>query len=355
MSSDINENKYLPKIIDTTNLEIGMTIKNYKQMCDLLNEEVKTGESKKAQLKEWSRYFEFERPKWKQSYIILDIYDEPLEKEDNRKKGGRSVYVKFIETILINYLSQQPDGTKTFTRRNWWELLGMVNKNYNNLSVSEIKSIDKSFTDFEINHFYARSNRKLDSILITALKNLRNRRLIEWEYQTVVIYNKNKYFIANDEEIRNILRIENQILTKCFHMEDVRQIYLQGLQKEYYRNVYKKLYDEYGYERYYKQIKIIYPQDCMKEALPKAEVELQKLLLNEKIVDYLNNEAIKINDSWIDSYVAGETGTYPYIYLKAQQMLVDELIKPISKDKHINIKQLIDFNETNEEIDSLFS
>ena len=62
MSSDINENKYLPKIIDTTNLEIGMTIKNYKQMCDLLNEEVKTGESKKAQLKEWSRYFEFERP-----------------------------------------------------------------------------------------------------------------------------------------------------------------------------------------------------------------------------------------------------------------------------------------------------
>lgn len=87
-----NENDFLPKAIDTTNLEIGMIAKNYKELCNLLNEPIKDGNSKKFQLKEWARYFEFEKQKWKQSYIILDIYDEPLEKEDNRKKGNNSVY-----------------------------------------------------------------------------------------------------------------------------------------------------------------------------------------------------------------------------------------------------------------------
>lgn len=81
-----------PTTIDTSQLEIGMIVKNYKELCQLLNEEVKAGDSKVAQLKEWQRYFNFERPKYKQSYIILDIYDEPLEKEDNRKQGNNNIY-----------------------------------------------------------------------------------------------------------------------------------------------------------------------------------------------------------------------------------------------------------------------
>ena len=45
--------------LDTSRLEIGMIVKNYKELCALLNENPKTGNSKNAQLKEWQRYFEF--------------------------------------------------------------------------------------------------------------------------------------------------------------------------------------------------------------------------------------------------------------------------------------------------------
>ena len=45
--------------LDTSRLEIGMIVKNYKELCNLLNENPKTGNSKNAQLKEWQRYFEF--------------------------------------------------------------------------------------------------------------------------------------------------------------------------------------------------------------------------------------------------------------------------------------------------------
>ena len=38
--------------IDTSGLELGMVVKNYKEMCKILNEQVCGGDSKKAQLKE---------------------------------------------------------------------------------------------------------------------------------------------------------------------------------------------------------------------------------------------------------------------------------------------------------------
>ena len=125
-------------------------------------------------------------------------------------------------------------------------------------------------------------------------------------------------------------------------------------QKKFYSLVNKELFEEYGYNRYYKQIKIIYNQENMITALPVTEIQLQKLMLNNEVVDYLNNEAEKINNSWIDSYENGETDKYPYIYLKAQQMLVNELIKPIPANKRIEIKQLLEQSDK-EELDSLFN
>lgn len=55
-----------------------LEVKNYKIMCELLGEEEKTGNSKKAQTKEWKRYFDY--IKEKQKYIIREIYDKPLPK-----------------------------------------------------------------------------------------------------------------------------------------------------------------------------------------------------------------------------------------------------------------------------------
>ena len=345
-------------MIQTSNLQIGMTVKNYKELCELLGEPVKTGEAKKTQLKNWSCYFEFERPKYKHCYIILDIYEEPLEKEnDKRSKGNNNIYTKFIETILINYLSRQEGNVKTFTRRNWWELLGMVNERYNKLTTTQLQKIDKSFTEFEINHFYQRCNKKLDSILTSALNNMKHRRLIEWEYQTVIVYNENKYFVANDDEVESILKIENNILNNTFGFDDVRQIYATNQQKQFYSLVNKTLFDEYGYNKYYKRIKIIYNQENMISALPRTEIQLQKLMLNNNIVDYLNKEAKRINNNWIEKYYNNETDVYPYYYLKAQQLLVDELIKPLHPEDALQygFNQIVELQENSNMHETLFS
>lgn len=68
------------------NLSEGQVIKNYKELCLLLNEPIKSGKSKNLQLDDWLRYFEYARQGNK--YIIEKIYKEPITKEDKRGNGN---------------------------------------------------------------------------------------------------------------------------------------------------------------------------------------------------------------------------------------------------------------------------
>lgn len=356
INNDVTNNDSL----DTSRLSVGDVVKNYIELCKLLGENQLKGDSKKYQLKNWQRFFSFEKIKGKQSFLILDIYDEPLEKSDERKKGNNSIYSKYIETILVNYLSNIDDNTKTFTRRNWWELLGMINRKYGKLTNAQIKNIDSSITDFEISHFYQRCNRKLDTILITALNSLRRRRLIEWEYQTVVVYGPNqKHSVATDSEVENILKTEKYFLNEIFGYEDMYQIYLYNRQKEFYNLVNDFLLDNYGYHRYYRRIKIIYNQENMIDALPVTELQLQKLMLNNEISNYLTREARRIRKNWKYNSEYYLVNDCPKLYLQAQQLLVNELIKPTPSGKVIDLDLLIDkmkeeTPEDQEELDELF-
>ena len=107
--------------IDTSVLKVGMVVKNYKALCELLGQPVLSGRSKKYQLEDFKRYFDFDKSGIK--FIISDIYDTPLSKEDLRKLGNNSIYVNCIEVILLQYLSEQKGFTATLTKRDWWEIL----------------------------------------------------------------------------------------------------------------------------------------------------------------------------------------------------------------------------------------
>lgn len=200
--------------IDTSKLEIGMTVKNYKVLCELLGQDVKDGKSKKYQLEDFARYFDWERSG--QKFIISDIYDTPLTKEDKRKLGNNSIYVKCIEVILLQYLSKQEGYARTLTKRNWWEMLGVVNHKYGRTPENDLKDLDYTITSWEVRHFYQRCNKKLEQILFSALNSLKNRKLITYEIQTIIVAtderNKERYFDANDIQKKQILEVERYVL-----------------------------------------------------------------------------------------------------------------------------------------------
>lgn len=174
--------------IDTSGLELGMVVKNYREMCIILNEQVCEGNSKKAQLKEWARYFLWEKKG--QKFIILDIYDEPLPKDDGRQ--NKNIYVQYIEVILMKILSKQKNTKEPFyiTTNQLWKLLGMINNNYKNISLDDLNNMitDYEVTSFDMKKFYQRCNQRLREILFSSLNKLEDRALIKYEIETVIVF-----------------------------------------------------------------------------------------------------------------------------------------------------------------------
>jgi hypothetical protein len=350
MNNTTTTNDPLQTIIQS-NLHPGDIIKNYKELCNILHDEPKTSDSKKAQENEWQRYIKWERKGHK--YIIVEIYNKPLEKNDKRSLGNKSIYVQHIELLLLNYLSKQKDQSATLTLKNWLLLLGMINPNYLNDNKENIKLMlqDNNISDYQINHFYQRTYQKLKEIIFSSLKNLRNRRLIDYDELTIInvtelINNKTITMerIATEEE-RNIIRDTEKEVLKEMGLESITLVHLKFKSKEYYNKVNYLLRERYKINYTYKDIKILFTHKYIIEALEQAELNIQKLMLNDKVVNVINEQAqrnleksIKEYNQQIDEYmehIIGEPNNIimnkffklDEIYVYTQEKLAELLIK----------------------------
>lgn len=343
-------------------------------MCELIGAEYKKGAGKTYQLEKFGetgfqRFFNFEKV-GRGKYEVLEIYDEPLPIEDERHKGNNKVYKHYIELVLMNYLAKKGTHVETFTMRDLWQLLGMINEKYGKVDNDKLLSMNSCITSYEINNFYFRSDKKLRQILLSALKNLRNRRLIDWQLQTVVCKEKNgkeEWFVANDSEIELILDAEYEILhrmgfTKMF------QVISSFKTNEFYTAVENLLYKKKKWKNYYKRYKIIFNANNIKESVPDVEAELKRALLNARIILYLNNEAETAYNSKLkeyndnlahEVYVQGNiiealhAFKYPDDYVVAQRMLSDELINTHDYSPEI-INELLNTEASDKELDIMF-
>lgn len=108
-------------------LEIGMSIKNYKELCELLGDEVLSGCSKKSQIENWKRYFDFDRRGNK--FIINEVYPTPLPKDFSKN----DVYTKYVQVILTKHLKET--NQCYFTTTDLLKMLGFVNENWGDTSL----------------------------------------------------------------------------------------------------------------------------------------------------------------------------------------------------------------------------
>lgn len=379
--------------IDISRLESGMVAKNYKEMCEMLNGEICEGNSKKAQLKEWSRYFAWEKKG--QKFIILDIYDEPLPKDDGRQ--NKNIYVQYIQVILMKILSKQKNTKDPFyiTTNQLWKLLGMINNNYKNISLDDLNNIitDYEVTSFDMKKFYQRCNQRLREILFSSLNKLEDRALIKYEIETVIVFfdedRKTVYKPANDIQKKNILKAERKALLDM-GLESKQHAYAKFKETEFFERVNAYLHEWYGWEYTFNRIKINYNKSDVLETVYNDEVKLksdfeemklQRLGLNDRVVEALyknaqimaenrhkkadreyqeaikkyKNEYMMIGDI-PDSFLPTKSDLHIFDYLpyfvELQNKLTDELIcirKPQER------KPIIEFNDADsKELDELF-
>lgn len=285
--------------INLNNIKPGMTIKNYKELCTLLDEPIKAGKGKKYQLIDFERYFECTKEGHK--YIITKIFDEPKPKADHK------IYGQYIEKLILDLLIQQQEINKKktvyFSTCKLLEVLKMVNQNYsygmdNKPKLAYFLNMDKEY----IKDFYNTSYSKLVGVLEDTLKRLYNKMLISYgrvitvvlkEYDIDSKYKEN-HITANNIYDEYIGEVEKRI-AKELGCDTRNDIIIQDKWKEFNKKVIETLREELDENiiYYYRSYRISFNKYIMEEQ--------QQLELILKDAERLSTQD-QLNNTIIDNY-----------------------------------------------------
>jgi hypothetical protein len=313
------------------NLSPGLVVKNYKSMCELLHQFHTSGEARQKQIKNWERFFAYN--KLGQKYIITEIYDEPMEPE--YRKYQRGIYVKFVEIILRTLLSTKENNFYDVTKQQLWQDLGMINKKYKRIGLSDLNKELKEYVVSlsEIKTFYRKCDSRLSEILKSSLNGLVSRRIIDYKIQKVILYSNNNeldYIVAEGELNDKIRNIERDVLDtmKLRNMEEVRKTLRYD---EFYELRDKYGHEQYGWIRIFDRYHIEFDKATVLKNIATDKKELQEIMLefNEKIIEAIDksNEAMvnKQHEKAKEQYeekiskkkiAIGKAPTYSYRELK---------------------------------------
>ena len=283
--------------IDLLKINVGLVVKNHEQMCELLGVEYKNNtNSKEAQRKEWARYFNWEKKG--QKYIIIDIYDEPLEKSDKRSIGNHSKYVEFIESMLLNILSRQNKNNIQITLKKLFLHLNMINRYYQEIEHNELMGRSDFINEFYINHFYQRTYQKLREIIFSSLKNMSKRKLIDFEMVIIVTeveeIDGKRFKVprrATEKEKIIINEIEQEVLQKM-GLKNISIVHLKFKDRQFYSCVDQLLFSRYNIDSTYKEVYIEYVGKDPIITVDQVIINEQRENLNKLVIETINQQAV---------------------------------------------------------------
>lgn len=102
----------------------GTIFNNYKELCLYLNEDVKSGNSKVAQIKKWNNdYFEISRIEGTKKYIIGEIKELPPNAKNKKIK-----YMFYLDRIMLEYEIYKSDDNefKQYAKRTLVEMMNLL-------------------------------------------------------------------------------------------------------------------------------------------------------------------------------------------------------------------------------------
>ena len=260
--------------MNINNLKEGQVIKNYKELCNILEIKVLTSNSKKAQIKELESLCKYTKEGNK--FIITEIYKNPLQKVDNRINGNNSIYAEYIDKLILHMCSETYDSKykKIELATNGILLyLNMINKNYKT-GRTQINQFSR-FLEIPIEtifDFYDSTYKRNTALLESGLNRLANKSLISWNIIIKVCTKDDIYRVATDGEVSGILEIEQEVLLK-FNAESKKDIFLSGKWNEFIKEVNKLLYELTNFRYYFKAYKIITTNNFIRMILDAEDKE----------------------------------------------------------------------------------
>ena len=378
--------------MNISNLEVGQVIKNYKELCKILDEKVKTGESKKSQIKEFERYFSYNKDGNK--FIIQEIYDSPKSKIDNRQNGNNTLYSDMIQDLLMDILVQNATNENKLVlllgANKLLRLLCMVSENYGycRQNIPKLGTYMNIENDF-IYDFYDVNHKNLESRLINALEKLAKKSLIFWSIEKAVIvenvrikrnelgeielsevdldtYDFTKgekrhrinYEVvtthrqATDKEVEIILQTEAEVMEEM-GFENKQSIFLGGSWQTFTKMVNKMLHKKANILFAYNAYKIICNRDyIIKEyedlklmEMTDFERNKNKNKLNKTVIDSLEYNATRRHEKISDKILGTpkevkDIMRISEMYVDNNKKLIDVLIDKDAKNIISQVKEI---------------
>lgn len=277
--------------IKLDNIKVGDVFKNYKELCTVLGEKVKSGNAKKYQLIDWDRYFAYDKEGYK--FIIKEVHNEVKAKQNNYKGNNTLPFIDELEILLLDLLIRKYDNQTVLSSSKLMLELCMINPNYHKYfmdrnKLSTILDMDMAY----IIDFYDTTNATFKSALNTVTKRLESKKLLihenvmmvkfidtniqitptghvnvndvfQYDEKTDTYINKNikpkeVYRPATDEEREYIIKVERYILEEKYKANNIQDVFLSGEINNYYRDVSDILLKKFNIKKAYKANRYTY-------------------------------------------------------------------------------------------------
>lgn len=266
-------------------LEKGQRVANYRKLCELLNEPVKNGNSKQAQLKEWERFFSYDRVG--NAYIITDIFDTPQMSGDKRQR-----YIKYVEPLLLHYLSQFIDEGSSFeiehTYKNWSVEIGLTSgRAYDEQVLDEYDILTSNFEPLYDRRAMPRAVYEIQTLTRQVLAATVHR----LEKQGTVKGTENYYVVADNaarlatgEEVAYIGQVQQRVLDEL-QVTKMFAVYMSAKRMKQYQERTRAIYlEEKGWDKVYSLLKV--------EVTDPAAVMRYEDINEQELIDAIREELL---------------------------------------------------------------
>ena len=182
-------------------LKENYVFKNYNELCNFLNIEIKINDAKKTQLANLKRFCDFQKVGYK--FIINKIYPTPLLKTNNYSSPYTKLNEYIICELLIRHSQNFKDQDFVYSVNSLAKQIGYINElftqywNHRGKLSAEI-DIDKSI----INEFYTKVNNSYKRIIKTTFDKLKSERIAIIEeicYVRDIVLNEDNVIVYTTE------------------------------------------------------------------------------------------------------------------------------------------------------------
>lgn len=351
-------------------------LKNYRELCDILNIKTTGGTYKTARLKELEEYILLHKEGFK--YVIDGVCIVKKDRDDKRVKANKSgkniIYRDDIQIMMLDLLAQSKTGEVDLPANILLNKLGMVGANYvagrkHILKLSEVTQVPTEICYDWYNNMNVQLKKKIES----ALTNLNQRALVEWERRTWVktrnitipvnfnnfneidLSESDEKFIrdvsvnfrpATAKEIRTILKIERKVL-KELNCTDKRGLFTSGKLQVFQKKISKYLLEEANIEYYYKTYHILYNfVDIIDEINELNEIDEKDKIITQQMIlghGYIGKDRVQTAEDLNNKVMKFSERSFNTIHSRAKKRndIANKLVGIQRSNEYINHTQTL--------------